>query len=267
MSIQPHLAVQMYTVRDYTRTAKELADTFAKIREIGYTAVQISAVGAMSGDAPEVSPALARKMLDDQGLRCIATHRSWDALARDTESEIEFHRTLGCGFTAIGGIPQTYGAAGAEGYRQFVRDAAPVIARLKEAGIRFGYHNHAFEFERAEYRDGSPFTLFDILIAEGGEDLCLELDVYWAAHAGINPQRIVERCHGRLPVIHVKDKEVVGNEAVMAPVGEGNLDWPNLLPACAAAGVAWYAVEQDVCRRDPFDCLKSSFEFLSHAGV
>ena len=253
----------MYTVRDVTRTAAEFADTLSRIRSIGYEAVQISAVGAMAGGSPEVSAAAARRLLDDNGLRCIATHRSWESLVGDTEREIDFHRTLGCDFTAIGGIPAAYHDRGAGGYADFARAAVPVIARLKEQGIRFGYHNHAHEFERIGFQDGRPTTHFDILIDEGGEDLCLELDVYWAAHAGINPQRIVERCAGRLPVIHVKDREVAAGEPVMAPVGEGNLDWPYLLPACAAAGVEWYAVEQDVCRRDPFDCLRSSFQFLS----
>ena len=254
------LAAQLYTVRDHTKTAAEFGRTLEKIQAIGYPAVQLSGVGAMSGPAPEISATAARRMLDDVGLRCIATHRSWDTLAQDTAQEIDFHHALGCDFTAIGGLPGEYAAMGAAGYENFVRDAAPVIAKLKDAGIRFGYHNHAFEFARAGH---GPATLFDTLIESGGPDLCLEIDVYWAAHAGVNPERLFERCRGRVPVIHVKDKEMFGGEAVMAPVGEGNLDWAHLLPACAAAGARWYAVEQDDCRRDPFDCLRSSFEFLT----
>ena len=260
-SITSKLAVQMYTVRDTTGTEAGFADALARIRAIGYPAVQLSAVGAMAGDSPAVSAEQARRMLDDNGLRCIATHRSWDSLAQETEREIAFHQALGGDFAAIGGLPAPYPEGGAAGYAAFARDAAPVIARLKAAGIRFGYHNHAHEFERAA--EGSARTLLDILIEEGGPDLCLELDLYWVSHAGANPERLVERCSGRVPVIHVKDKEVAGGQPVMAPVGGGNLDWPALLPACAAAGVEWYAVEQDVCRRDPFDCLRSSFQFLS----
>ena len=256
------LAVQMYTVRDFTATAEDLAATLAKIRAIGYPAVQLSAIGAMAGGTPAVSAQLARRMLDDNGLHCIATHRSWESLTGETEKEIAFHHTLGCDFAAIGSLPPAYAESGAAGYAAFARDAAPVIAHLKDAGIRFGYHNHAGEFERT----GDTRTRFDILIEEGGPNLCLELDLYWIAHAGANPQRLVERCAGRVPVIHVKDKEIVDGQPVMAPVGEGNLDWPSLLPACADAGVEWYAVEQDVCRRDPFDCLRSSFQFLSGRG-
>jgi len=261
-TIASQLAVQMYTVRDFTGTAAGLADTLAHIRAIGYPAVQLSAVGAMGGESPAVSAQEARWMLDDNGLKCIATHRSWESLTNETEREIAFHHTLGCDFAAIGSLPRPYAESGAAGYAEFARDAASVIARLKDAGIRFGYHNHAHEFERGG-EDGSPRTRFDILIEDGGPGLCLELDLYWVSHAGANPERLVERCAGRVPVIHVKDKEIADGQPVMAPVGEGNLEWPHLLPACAAAGVEWYAVEQDVCRRDPFDCLRSSFRFLS----
>src|SRR4051794_39618453 len=112
------IAVQMYTVRDFTKTAADLADSLKKIQDIGYTAVQLSAVGAMNGETPEVDAKTARKMLDDHGLACIATHRSWDQLAKNTDAEIEFHKTLGCDFTAIGGIPKDYGDRHAEGYQQ-----------------------------------------------------------------------------------------------------------------------------------------------------
>jgi sugar phosphate isomerase/epimerase len=260
-----HLAVQMYTVRDYTRTGPDLAAALAKIRAIGYEAVQLSAVGAMNGAAPEVDAARARKMLDDCGLRCIATHCSWSDLRDRTDAEIELHRMLGCDFTAIGGIPPEYGEQGANGFRRFVEDAGPVIAALRAAGIRFGYHNHAFEFMRA---GAGRETLYDLLVDAGNPDLLLELDVYWADHAGVNPVRLFERCPGRMPVIHLKDKEISPEgRPGMAPIGEGNLDWEGIIPACRQAGVEWYAVEQDECRRDPFDCLRSSFEYLSGFGL
>ncbi|MBI2193378.1 MAG: sugar phosphate isomerase/epimerase [Planctomycetes bacterium] len=259
------LAVQMYTLREFTHTARELAESLRKVRAIGYPAVQLSAVSAMAGDAPEVSAKEARRMLDDQGLRCIATHRAWDDLVGHTGLEIDFHQELGCGYVAIGGIPRNYADLSAEGYSKFARDARPVLARLKDAGITFGYHNHAHEFQRIA---PGPRTLYDILIDEGGSNFTLEVDVYWAVHAGVNPVRIFQRCPGRVPVIHLKDKEVVPGEGpVMSPIGEGNLDWDSILPVCARAGVAWYAVEQDTCRRDPFDCLRSSFEYLTARGL
>ncbi|MDT8389092.1 MAG: sugar phosphate isomerase/epimerase [Lentisphaeria bacterium] len=258
------IAVQLFTVRDFTKTAADFASTLEKVSKMGYTAVQMSAVGAVFNEKPEVSPDEAGKMLADNGLTCIATHRSWDALMNNTEKEIDFHKALNCDFAAIGGIPQNYGRT-AEGYRQFLKDAGPVIEKLAAAGIRFGHHNHAHEFQRVP---GEKITLEDILIDESPAALNLELDLYWVEHAGLNCCRILERCHGRVPVIHLKDKEVDNEEGpVMAPIGEGNMDWAHIIPACEAAGVEWYAVEQDRCRRDPFDCLRSSFDFLAGMGL
>ena len=260
------VAMQLFTLREHTKTAKEFADTLKKISDIGYTAVQLSAVGCMNGDNPEVDAKTARQMLDDNGLKCIATHRPWDALINDTQAEIEFHQIVGCDYAAIGGINGNTHEQSIPGYRQWLQDASKMIADLKGAGIRFGHHNHSKEFAKDEPH--GP-TLEDILIDEGGDDLFLELDLFWVEHSGTNCISLLERCHGRVPVIHLKDKEALKetSDTRIAPIGEGTLDWKNIIPACEAAGVDWYCVEQDQCYRDAFDCVKSSFDFLTEMGV
>ncbi len=259
------VAAQMYTVRDHTHTRQDLAESLRKISSIGYEAAQFSAIGALESDNPEITVQEAKQMLDDNGIRCIATHRSWDNLANDTQAEIDYHGVLACDYVAIGGIPQPYRSQGEAGYRAFLAAAQPVIAKLKAAGLTFGYHNHSHEFER--YAPG-PKTLIDIFIEEGGPNFTLEFDVYWVAHAGANPERLLRQCAGRVPVIHAKDKEVDAKDGpIMCPVGEGNLDWDGIIAAGNETGVEWYAVEQDTCRRDPFDCLRSSYDFLTSKGV
>lgn len=259
------VAAQMYTVRAHTKTASGLADSLKKLSKMGYRAVQLSAVGAMQGEAPDVSPRAARTMLDDNGLKCIATHRSWDDLAGKTDVEIKFHQTVGCDFTAIGGFPAPREQWNEDTFRTFLDEARPVIAKLKEAGIRFGYHNHAYEFMR--YAPG-PKTLYDIFIDDGGPDLMMEVDTYWVNHGGADPVQVLKRCAGRIPVIHVKDKEMVLEDGpTVCPIGEGNLNWDDIIVAAEAGGTEWYAVEQDTCRRDAFDCLKSSLEFLTSKGI
>lgn len=256
------LAVQMFTLRDFTATGSDLATSLQRVAAMGYKAVQMSAIQCMGGDAPDVSAGQAKAMLDDCGLKCIATHRSWDALTGALDDEIAFHKALDCDYAAIGGVPPSYEAT-YDGYRRWLDDARPVIAGLKAEGIRFGHHNHSKEFFRPE-RYGK--TLEDVLIDEGGEDLMLELDLYWGAHAGVNPERLMKRCHGRVPVIHLKDKEAVpdSNDCIMAAIGEGAMEWEHIIPACDEAGVDWYAIEQDVCPRDPFDCLQSSMTYFSN---
>ena len=261
----PKTAVQMYTVREHTQTASDLAQTLKKISDIGYTAVQMSAVGAMNGDAPEVDAKTARKMLDDSGLKCIATHRDWNCLRNTPEAEIEFHQILGCDYAAIGGVTPDYETSD-EGYRSFLKDAESVVKKLKTAGISFGWHNHSREFFHPQPVGPS---LIDIIIDESDPALMLEFDLYWIEHAGANCVRYLERCAGRVPVIHIKDKEIneYTNEPRMAPIGEGNMDWDTIIAACEKAGVRWYGVEQDNCYRDPFDCLKSSYDYLSSKGL
>jgi len=56
-------------------------------------------------------------------------------------------------------------------------------------------------------------------------------------------------------------------ETAMAEVGEGNLDWEEIIKASEEAGVEWYLVEQDVCRRDPFESLAISFRNLNRMGI
>ncbi len=260
------LAVQMYTVRDFTKTEKELAQTLKKIAKIGYTAVQVSAVGCINDGS--VTPEKAKKMLDDNGLKCIATHRGLDGFTKNVQSEIDFHHALACNYTAIGGIfgdkpyPQTLA-----GFRKFMSDARKFIPKLKAAGILFGYHNHAHEFFRPKL--GQP-RIYDILIDEGGDDLHLEMDLFWVWHGGESPVKMIKRGKGRVSVIHLKDKAFYRDEkngAGIAPIGEGNMPWDEIIPACKKNGVKWYCIEHDVCPRDPFDCLASSFRYLSKFGL
>jgi sugar phosphate isomerase/epimerase len=218
----------------------------------------------MNGESPEVTSLQAREMLDSHGLVCCATHRPWKRLIENIDEEIEFHKNLGCTYTAVGSIAGEYGID-PEGYRRFLKDAEPIIQKFKSAGIRFGFHNHQYEFIRNE-DTGRP--CYDILIDEGGADLMLEVDTFWAVVAGIDPAALFDRCKGRVPVIHVKDMEVVDKIGpVMCPVGEGNLNWKGIIRSCEAAGTEWYVVEQDDCRRDPIDCLRSSWEFLADLTI
>jgi sugar phosphate isomerase/epimerase len=254
------LAVQFYTLRDFTKTGDEFRRALDRVREIGYRHVQLSAVGCMSGDSPEVDAHVARRWLDERDLVCCATHRSWKSLEQDTFFEIEFHQALGCTYTAVGSISGDFGVQ-PESYARFVVASAPVIDRLAHAGIQFGFHNHAVEF--APNRETGK-RCYDLLIDEGGPGLQLEVDTYWVVHAGLDPAALLRSVPGRIAAVHLKDKAVdVGRGPVMAPVGEGNLDWDAILAACRDGGTRWLIVEQDDCYRDPFDCLASSFRFLS----
>ena len=245
---------------------REFEASLAKIKAIGYDTVQFSAVAAVEGHDADTSPRTARALMEDNGLECIGAHRGWSALLDETEREIEFLTAIGCGFVAVPMLGDGYDPYQAESYSRFVDDSAAVIEKLGANGISFGYHNHAHEFIRSV--PGGD-TFYDTLIERGGTELLMELDVYWAAFAGVNPAAIFGRLQGRATYIHVKDMEVLppegGNRAApfYAAVGEGNLDWDSIIPAAQAAGTEYWIVEQDAARRDIFDCMRSSYEFLT----
>lgn len=253
------VSAQFYSLRDFTKTADDLKATLARVAEIGYKSVQFSAVGAMNGESPEVSPEKAREWLDKFGLTCCATHRSWELLRDSTQKEIDFHKALGCDYTATGMAPKSFYDGGPEEWRAWIEETKPVIDTLQENGIRFGFHNHANEFEQ---KDGE--RSFEILVAEGHPLMQFEMDTYWVIHAGVDLAPLIEVLDKRLDAVHLKDKEVKGWETRFAPVGEGNMNWSVIIPALLKSGTEWLIIEQDDCfGRDPFDCLESSLNFVN----
>lgn len=66
--------------------------------------------------------------------------------------------------------------------------------------------------------------------------------------------------------MHFKDLKIVKNEAKFGEVGEGNLDWNEIIAACDEAGVLAAAVEQDICPADPVDSLEISYKNLTKLG-
>lgn len=249
------LAVQLYTLRDHTKTWDGLDEVLGRCADMGYEGAQVSAVGCLPEHPETADGERVREMLERRGMVCIGTHRPWPMLSGETEREIRFHRALGGKVVGIGHMGGAFPESSA-GYRAFAEAARPVHEKLTEHGMAFGYHNHAHEFVR---EDGAP-RFQEIVDAPWIEVI---LDVYWVQHAGYDPAYWLEQLHGRAHIVHFKDKEVVDDEGpIMAPVGEGNLDWPRLTKAALRAGTEWATVEQDVCRRDPFDCLASSARYL-----
>jgi sugar phosphate isomerase/epimerase len=252
----PKLAAQTYTVREFTQTAKNLATSMHKIRAIGYTAVQISAIGPIPN-------AEVKSIVDDAGLIICTTHTGHDQLWHKLDAVIEQHHLWDCEHVAIGSMPSEYRQDGEAGFARFAKEASRVGEKLQAAGLTFSYHNHSFEFVRFGDR-----TALDVIYDESDPRyLQAEIDTYWVQHGGGDPAAWIGKMKGRMPVVHFKDMVILNGEQTMAEIGEGNLNWPAILEACREAEVGWYAVEQDVCQRDPFESLRISYENLRVMGV
>jgi sugar phosphate isomerase/epimerase len=256
---KPVLAAQLYTVRQSTQTANEFSQSMQKIRAIGYKAVQVSGIGPI----PHTE---VKHILDDNNLTVCITHISYDLLQNHISDVIEQHHLWNCKHVAVGSMPEKYRGS-EEGFRRFAEDATKIGQELARADLTFSYHNHSFEFVRFGKRTG-----LDIIYEESDPRyLKAELDTYWIQHGGGDPAAWVRRVKNRMPVVHLKDMAVVSEgwntKQIMAEIGEGNLNWPEILSACKEASVEWYAVEQDECQRDPFESLKISYQNLKAMGL
>ena len=222
---------------------------------MGYQGVQISAVESFERD---VSPDEVRIWLDDLGLVCCATHRPWDRILNHLDEEINLHETIGCDIIGIGMGPKHCIDGGATDWREWLAAVDKLVQKLARLPMFFAYHNHAIEFEMKKGE-----RAIDILVSESNPYMQFILDTYWVVHAGADCVDWIQQLRGRIDVVHLKDKAVVGWDTRYAPVGEGNLPWHSILPALNEAGTQWGIVEQDECYgEDPFDCLKRSLKYL-----
>jgi sugar phosphate isomerase/epimerase len=248
------IAAQLYTLRDYTKTPADFAQTLGRIKKIGYDAVQLSAHGPME-------PETIANILRNEGLVAAATHTSLDRMRDQTQQVIDEHHLWGCKLTAIGGFwPKEWSETA---WSTFIADYSAIAKKFEGSGIRIGYHNHAREFRKA----GNQIVLRRLL-NELAPATWMEIDTYWVTAGGGDPAAWIAACKGRIPAVHLKDMGINEKDVpYMMEVGEGNLNWPGILQACKTAGVQWHIVEQDTCYRDPFDSLETSLNNLRAMGL
>ena len=247
------IAAQLYTVREYTQNEKDFAETIKKIAAIGYPGVQISAQ----------SQSIPAKFIADtcaaSGIEIASSHAPPPRILNDIEKLIDEHKLYKCPQIGIGMIPDEY-RANLAGVKKFISDYLPSAKKIKEAGLRFAYHNHEYEFEKF---DGK--LIIEHLIDGFAEaDMQVILDTYWVQAGGGDPVFWIKKLAGKIPRIHVKDMVIVDRQQRNAEIGAGNLNWPSIIEACRASGVEWLMVEQDDCYgQNPFNSLQKSYAFLN----
>ena len=245
------LAAQLYTLREFLTTPEDCVKSLAKVKAIGYEAVQISGIKI---DDDALAP-----ILRDSGLEVCASHDSSEMICNDPDAVISRLKKLNCKHTAY-----PYPHFEAQSRADVVKFAESLEAAAKKfaaAGLTLSYHNHAKEFCRF---DGE--LMLDT-IYKNAPSLLVEIDTFWVQAGGQNPVDWIKKFPGRQILLHLKDYGIINNERVMRPIGSGNLDWDGIFAAAEAAGVQYYIVEQDVCQKDPFDSLADSYKFITERYV
>lgn len=250
------LGAQTYTIRTYCQNERDFRESMRRVAEIGYTAVQLSGIGA-------IKPEILRAVCDEYGLSIVLTHTNPDRVMNDTENVIREHEILGCPYIGIGSMPERYRSAA--WIDRFAVDFTEPAKKIADSGRLLMYHNHNFEWERID----KNVTLFDALLESMPADIMgVTLDTYWVQAAGADVLATIDRFADRIPCVHLKDMAIKGFQQRYAPVGEGNLDFPHILARLKENGKTKYMlVEQDDCYGEsPFDCLKQSFDNVKEMG-
>jgi sugar phosphate isomerase/epimerase len=111
--------------------------------------------------------------------------------------------------------------------------------RVNAAGLGFAYHNHGFEFEDHGGENG-----FDIILKETDPALVkLQMDLYWVMHSSKrSPKTLVKEQPGRYVMWHIKDMDKKTRD--YTELGNGSIDYADILPDPAESGLEFYFIEQ-----------------------
>jgi len=249
------IGVQMYTIRDYLKTPREIESSIKKIKEMGFDLVQLSGLGPIDTDQ-------LAKILTDNGIEACGTHSPWESVAepKALDKLIEEHKKLGCSQIGIGMkpdiFPDTY-----EGYTAFIKKANEICEQVRGGGLGFGYHNHELEFMKF---DG--VCAIDRLITECPK-MEFTLDVFWVQAGGANPLEYMDKLKDKIRILHLKDYRISGRQRQFAEIGQGNLDWKGVFSRCEKYKIPYAVIEQDAdFLVDPFESLALSKKFLVENG-
>ncbi len=270
-AISRDIGIQLYTMSkplsdDFTGTIKRLADFgyknlefagpyyFSPEEEIKNNPL-ITMMGLSGYGYYDKTPKEIRMMLDDLGLKSSSAHISDASLKHNIDEAINAAKIIGQKYILspifIGQSADDYKAA-AELYNKFGE-------RCKADGIHYGYHTHSQEF--AVY-DG--VTAFDILVKNSDPDLVsFELDLFWAAVAGVDPVKLIQKNPGRIKLLHIKEmaqkmervyntnepfmnmeiaSKIFKNQTI---IGEGIIDFKTIISKVDNAGIDHLIIESD----------------------
>ncbi|MBT2521933.1 sugar phosphate isomerase/epimerase [Arthrobacter sp. ISL-28] len=260
-------------------------ETLRKVSAIGYNAVEISQIPMTAENVTELDRSRSELGMDIAALSvAMETPKGMpgDSLKDHFDKIVDDAKRLDARLLRIGMLPfpamKSIGAV-----VDFAKLANEYAERLQEHGIGLYYHNHHIEFAKF---DGK--CMLDI-IADNSPAMGMEIDVHWVQRGGLDPVRTLTKYAGRTAMVHLKDYRIgelpqsafglleSGNVAgfmaefkdvvQFAEVGEGNLDFPAIIPAAQAAGARYMLVEQDqLYGRSVWDALQTSYDNLVAMG-
>jgi sugar phosphate isomerase/epimerase len=262
-------SVQLFTVKDALEA--DLDGTLAEVARRGFSAVE--PYDFVRRAAPLAASLTAHGLAAPTGHAFLASPSfvnpdgSGTTLPVPTPDEVfDAAEILG-----MGTVIDPYTEPGRWESREQIAETARLLNAAAEIaagrGLRVGYHNHAHELE-AQF-DGQ--TGLELLAELLDPRVVLEVDLYWAARAGVDPVALLQRLGDRVVAVHVKDG-TLDAEAIQAyppadqvPAGMGGVPLAEALDAASALEFA--IVEFDAYAGDLFEAIEQSRVFLDERAA
>ncbi len=227
------VSFQLYSAREFT----PWPDVLKTLASLGYT--QVEGFGGTYED-----PGAFRALLDQNGLSMPSGHFfPMEQFEDDAGKVLQTAGALGMERLFVPAVPPEQRVSDAAMW-QSIGERLEVIGKtIRDGGLRFGWHNHAFEF--APCPDGR--LPMEILL-DAAPSIEWEMDVAWIVRGNQDPLTWIDRYADRITTAHVKDIAPDGecaDEDGWADVGQGTMDWKGIMAALRGAGVDLFVMEHD----------------------
>ena len=266
------VGLQLYSVR--AEMSKDPLGSLTKLAKMGYVYVEHADYRDRKFygyPAPEF-----RKVLNGLGLKMISGHtvmgrQHWDEAKKDFSDSWKFTVEDAAVLGQKWVISPSMDNSMRKTYDDFKRymDVFNKSGELcKKSGMKFGYHNHDFEF--SEKLNGEK--LFDIMMKSLDRNLvAMQLDIGNLYNGGAVALDVMNQYPGGFEIIHVKDEiaSTSGNEKYVSTVlGEGIVNTKKVIDlAREKGGTTCYIIEQETYGdRTPMDCVKADLDIMKKWG-
>lgn len=249
--------LQLYSVRDDIKANYE--GTIATVAEMGYTGVE--AAGYNDGQFYGLSPADFKESIENVGMEVLSSHTSrplaenpaetnWDETWAWWDTAIQAHKEAGMKYIVTPWMPTPTTLADLQVYCDYYNQ---IGERCNAAGIRFGYHNHNFEFTEIE-----ETLMYDYMIENTDPaKVFFQMDVYWVVEGGQDPVAYFNKYPGRFEQLHIKDETEIGKS--------GKVDFENIFNNVEVSGAKYMIVEVERYTGTPIEGVQESYHFLNDA--
>lgn len=242
------IGIQLWTLRDVINS--DFSGTLTSLSKFGYNSLEPF---GFDGSFYGYSAKDFRKMCNDLGMDITSTHCGINIenapLLTEKAAEAGLEYLI---LPSFSGRPEKT----LDDFKKAAHEMNRIGEITKQAGIAFGYHNHNFEFQPTEGK-----LPYDTLLAETDPNLVtFEMDIYWVIKGGQKPEHYFENHPGRFQLWHVKD---MGNDGESCIVGNGHINFKNLMKQSKKAGLKRIVYEQEAYSEGtPLFCAEQSFKYI-----